>query len=538
MVSLRSLIASAALIAAPVMAAFTPTNLSDFIKSMTEQSIDLQDVAQNITTANARSTVPQFIEQFKHIVDATSTFTIGELEALVTKPIIPREADAARASDFVQANQKLFDILISKAGIFQKYPSRGRRLSAAFRAFKTFFKPFAMYVTHTAQPKAWELEAEAKSLDATLDRSIQKYEDLQAKKRAEMIRTTLKAVQEAMSGLSSNWKNLQAKIKAESASQPAALKRKASDIGDSFGPQPSAAKPPPRKKQKKQKQNQKQKPALPSKPLTKTLLLKTPKPPMGNTQSSKIDPIPPQHGVAPSLAVWAADNGISSESIAEAYGLGIQSNSLLSTDNPDRPNEGLAPGVEVGKYVGIDCEMVGIGEGGHDDSLARVSVVDFLGQQVYDSFVKQREPVVKWRTRVSGVGPQHMATARTFDEVQAQIARLLKGRVLVGHDVQHDLRVLELDHPRKMIRDTAKFSGFKKYAYGRRPALRVLAQELLGVEIQAGQHSSIEDARVTMLLFRKHKPAFDVEHANRYPDKAKPKPKAGKGKKAKKTKKR
>lgn len=338
-----------------------------------------------------------------------------------------------------------------------------------------------------------------------------------------------------MAGLSSNWKKLQAKIKAESPSQPTAQpaalkkapKRKAADSSVD-----DHARDVPRKRQK-QPQPQKRKPALPAKPNSS----KPPpsKTPMGNTQSSKIDPVPPKHGVAPSLAVWAADNDISPESIAEAYGLGLQSNSLLSTDNPARPNEGLAPGAELGKYVAIDCEMVGVGEGGYDDALARVSVVDFHGRQVYDSFVKPRERVVDWRTHVSGVAPKHMARARTFEEVQAQIAEMLKGRIVVGHDVKHDLRVLELDHQARMIRDTAKFSGFKKYGHGPKPALRVLAKELLGVEIQTGQHSSIEDARVAMLLFRKHKPAFDMEHANRYPDETKPRPKkTGKGKKTKK----
>jgi RNA exonuclease 4 len=254
---------------------------------------------------------------------------------------------------------------------------------------------------------------------------------------------------------------------------------------------------------------------------------------MGNTQSSKIDLVPPKHGVSPSLALWAADNDISPESIAEAYGLGLRSNSLLSTDNPARPNEGLAPNVEVGKYVAIDCEMVGTGEGGYDDALARVSVVDFHGRQVYDSYVRPRERVTDWRTHVSGVGPKHMAKARTFDEVQGQIAELLRGRIIVGHDVKHDLRVLELDHPSRQIRDTAKFGGFRKYGNGPKPALRVLAREILGVEIQTGQHSSIEDARVAMLLFRKHKSAFDMEHANRYPDETRPKPKKTKGKKTK-----
>ena len=330
-----------------------------------------------------------------------------------------------------------------------------------------------------------------------------------------------------MAGLSSNWKKLQAKIKAESTSQPGAPKKRKAD--DSSVDDQTREKAP----RKKQRPDQLPKPKLarPSKPASKP----PSKPPMGNTQSSKIDRVPPKHGVSPSLAVWAADNDISAESIAEAYGLGLRSNSLLSTDNPARPNEGLAPDVELGKYVAIDCEMVGIGEGGYNDSLARVSVVDFHGRQVYDSFVKQRERVVDWRTHVSGVGPKHMAQARTFEEVQAQMAKMLKGRIVVGHDIKHDLRVLELDHQSRGIRDTAKFSGFKKYGHGPKPALRVLAKELLGIEIQTGQHSSIEDARVAMLLFRKHKPAFDMEHANRYADETKPRPtKGGKGKKTKK----
>lgn len=334
-----------------------------------------------------------------------------------------------------------------------------------------------------------------------------------------------------MAGLSSNWKKLQAKIKAESSSQPAAAPKRKLDDSSLDDHQ---ARNGPRKKQRQQPP-QKVKPASGPKPNPNSTTKPSSKPPMGNTQSSKIDTVPPKHGVSPSLAVWAAENDISPESIAEAYGLGLQSNSLLSTDNPARPNEGLAPDVELGKYVAIDCEMVGVGEGGYDDSLARVSVVDFHGRQVYDSFVKQRERVVDWRTHVSGVGPKHMARARTFEEVQAQLAELLKGRIVVGHDVKHDLRVLELDHQARMIRDTAKFSGFKKYGHGPKPALRVLARELLGIEIQTGQHSSIEDARVAMLLFRKHKPAFDMEHANRYPDETKPRPKkAGKWKKTKK----
>jgi RNA exonuclease 4 len=74
-----------------------------------------------------------------------------------------------------------------------------------------------------------------------------------------------------------------------------------------------------------------------------------------------------------------------------------------------------------------------------------------------------------------------------------------------------------LGHPKRDIRDTSKFSGYRKYSAGKTPSLKKLAKEVLGVDIQGGEHSSIEDARATMLLFRRNKSAFDVEHACRFP---------------------
>lgn len=307
-------------------------------------------------------------------------------------------------------------------------------------------------------------------------------------------------------GLSSNWKKLQAQIK----SQPAkpTNKRKSDEIGS----EAATAAP-----QKKQKTKARQAPPVGGRkqlPQSNTGQVKTPK--MGGAQSSKIILEQPP-SLTPALALWAEDNDISTEDIAQAYGLGVRSNSLLSASE-SRPNEGLAKGVEVGKYIAMDCEMVGVGPGGHESALARVSIVDFHGRQVYDSFVRPQERVVDWRTHISGVGPKDMHTARDFRAVQSDVSALLDGRILVGHDIKHDLLALLLDHPLKSIRDTARFSQFKRYGHGRKPALRNLAQQILGVEIQKGQHSSVEDARVAMLLFRKFKQDFDVEHTAKFPE--------------------
>ncbi|KAG9686093.1 hypothetical protein KCU95_g11941, partial [Aureobasidium melanogenum] len=182
-------------------------------------------------------------------------------------------------------------------------------------------------------------------------------------------------------------------------------------------------------------------------------------------------------------------------------------------------NQGLHPTHKPGKFLAIDCEMVGTGPL-DDNVLARVSIVNFHGEQIYDSFV-QPVPgveVTDYRTFVSGIRPHHLKpdVARPFSEVQKEVAALLEGKILIGHAVKNDLDVLLLSHPKRDIRDTSRHSTFRKMSMGRAPALRKLAKEYLGMEIQAGEHSSVEDARATMMLFKLEKEAFEKEVKQKY----------------------
>ncbi|KAI1365683.1 ribonuclease H-like domain-containing protein [Xylaria arbuscula] len=331
--------------------------------------------------------------------------------------------------------------------------------------------------------------------------------------------------------LSSNWKKLQATIKAESSTAPVSTpKESTSQVSSSgtkrkhtqFAGQGPGAKKPKLNAGPSHAQRQGATKSVPHQSRSSR------KPhAMGVTQSSVVVKGTPAT-ITPSLALWAEENDIKAEDLAEAYNLGskrgrasssaVVSNAEIAQDKR-RVNEGLAPGVEVGKYIAIDCEMVGIGPEGHDHMLARVSCVDFHGKQVYDSFVCPRERVTDYRTEITGITASTLreSYARPFEEVQATVSDLLTRRILIGHDVRHDLAVLELSHPTPQTRDTARHSSFRKFGHGPKPALRVLAREILGLDdFQKGKHSSVEDARVAMLLFRTKKSEFDVENANRY----------------------
>uniref|UniRef100_A0A1A8NPR5 RNA exonuclease 4 n=2 Tax=Nothobranchius rachovii TaxID=451742 RepID=A0A1A8NPR5_9TELE len=163
------------------------------------------------------------------------------------------------------------------------------------------------------------------------------------------------------------------------------------------------------------------------------------------------------------------------------------------------------------KIVAIDCEMVGVGPDGEDSILARVSIVNKFGKCIYDKFVKPTEKVTDYRTAVSGIRPEDIKDGEDVQTVQKEVANILQGRIVVGHAIHNDLKILFLDHPKKNIRDTQKYKPFRKIVKSGRPALRVLCKEILNVKVQQGEHSSVQDAQATMRLYTLVRKQWEAE---------------------------
>ncbi|CAJ1080950.1 RNA exonuclease 4 [Xyrichtys novacula] len=163
------------------------------------------------------------------------------------------------------------------------------------------------------------------------------------------------------------------------------------------------------------------------------------------------------------------------------------------------------------KAVAIDCEMVGVGPDGEDSILARVSLVNQFGKCIYDKFVKPTEKVTDYRTAVSGIRPEDIKHGEDVRTVQREVAAILQGRVVVGHAIHNDLKILLLDHPRKKIRDTQKYKPFRKTVKTNRPSLKLLCKDILNVKVQQGEHSSVQDAQATMRLYTLVKKQWEAE---------------------------
>lgn len=161
------------------------------------------------------------------------------------------------------------------------------------------------------------------------------------------------------------------------------------------------------------------------------------------------------------------------------------------------------------RYLALDCEMVGVGIEGKESVLARVSIVNSKCECVYDKFVKSAEKVVDYRTHVSGVRATDLQHATDYGTVQEEVSEMLKGRVVVGHALSNDFKVLMLSHPAKDTRDTGKYKPFRTLLKTKRPALKRLVDEILHQEIQVGEHSSVVDAQMTMRLYKKFKKEWE-----------------------------
>ncbi len=211
-------------------------------------------------------------------------------------------------------------------------------------------------------------------------------------------------------------------------------------------------------------------------------------------------------------------------------------------------------------FVGMDCEMVGVGRRGQQSMLARCSLVTLeeiderkrKGREelpknkrvkvLYDVFVKPSKHVTDYRTQWSGITKETLQRndVITLGECRMNVLQILSsspdGRVvvLVGHALINDFEVLNIQHPPHLIRDTALYKPFmrptRKRLYSRK--LSELAREHLGISIQNNAtsslycadkkngsysigHDSIEDAASALMLY--YKVSFEWEASLKFP---------------------
>ncbi|KAG5567612.1 hypothetical protein RHGRI_002975 [Rhododendron griersonianum] len=191
------------------------------------------------------------------------------------------------------------------------------------------------------------------------------------------------------------------------------------------------------------------------------------------------------------------------------------------------------------RAVALDCEMVGGESDGSLDLCARVCLIDEDENLIFHTYVRPETPVTNYRHlwtalyEITGITEHHLRDAMPLEEVSEQLLQILyngeaigrlrwdggNARLLVGHDIQHDLQCLKINYPDRLVRDTAKYRPFMKTNLVSH-SLKYLTQTYLGqvtglsccvicccpefwYEIQAGVHDPFVDCVSVMRLYKR-----------------------------------
>ncbi|XP_029957757.1 interferon-stimulated 20 kDa exonuclease-like 2 [Salarias fasciatus] len=195
--------------------------------------------------------------------------------------------------------------------------------------------------------------------------------------------------------------------------------------------------------------------------------------------------------------------------------------SSSSSSSSSSPSPVTPTGIPT-KVLAMDCEMVGTGPKGSVSQLARCSIVSYDGDVVYDKFVKPTVPVTDYRTRWSGIRPRDLLKATPYVQARKEILKLLAGKLVIGHAVHNDFKVLGYSHPGPLTRDTSRIPLLNRragFAETECASLKRLTKTVLNRDIQVGRrgHSSVEDARATMELYRVVEEEWEWTLASRTP---------------------
>ncbi|KAF7320105.1 FAD/NAD(P)-binding domain-containing protein [Mycena kentingensis (nom. inval.)] len=158
------------------------------------------------------------------------------------------------------------------------------------------------------------------------------------------------------------------------------------------------------------------------------------------------------------------------------------------------------------QIVGLSTVSVGVGPGGTTSMVARVVVVNFQGETLLDKYVLPTIPVVNFRAAQTGISAWHLSSkeAIPFSVLQSTLAKILRGKVIVGHSIWEHLSVLGISHPAVATRDVALYQPFRNAL--RTPnqiiGLQTLCWQLMRRRCGEGLVDPAENARAAMDLYR------------------------------------
>uniref|UniRef100_A0A1B6DAF0 Exonuclease domain-containing protein n=1 Tax=Clastoptera arizonana TaxID=38151 RepID=A0A1B6DAF0_9HEMI len=141
--------------------------------------------------------------------------------------------------------------------------------------------------------------------------------------------------------------------------------------------------------------------------------------------------------------------------------------------------------------------------------LARVTVVDVEGDQVYDQFVKPYSEIVDYRTNETGIHPQQLLHGEEYFKVMEDVIKVISSKIIVGEQLSKCFKLLRHKVDWWLLRDISLFSPFKRLN-NHYLNLKEICQKYLNLQLM-NESDPLEKARAVMQIYNKFKHLWEVE---------------------------
>ncbi|CAG7819651.1 unnamed protein product [Allacma fusca] len=149
----------------------------------------------------------------------------------------------------------------------------------------------------------------------------------------------------------------------------------------------------------------------------------------------------------------------------------------------------------------LDVEKV-IAAGSHQPLAGDISIVDIRGNLLFWAYI-QRDEVCKYNTKMTGLNADKLRSGVRIEFIRKLLDRLFRGKTIYGADIRNNWISLGYTEGRPESGASKDIQEFYRDAKNQPIGLGVLSEHFLGQDMQEKIHSSIVDARVTAVCYRR-----------------------------------
>ncbi|KAF2072195.1 hypothetical protein CYY_006492 [Polysphondylium violaceum] len=160
------------------------------------------------------------------------------------------------------------------------------------------------------------------------------------------------------------------------------------------------------------------------------------------------------------------------------------------------------------KYLAIDCKVLEVE--GNKSSIGKICIANQFGNIIYEKVVIPLENVIDYRTKYTGLTRDIINRKGVkFFEVQKEVEKILRDKIIIGHDLNEDLKVLKLTYKKKQLRDALHFPQFFNPTTKEQDSLKNISKRELKFSPDRWEVDGVRDAKLCMLLYLKCKKEWE-----------------------------